>query len=149
MNPLCFLLGVAVLDCNPQAQEYLEAFERVPAEHRNLVKLLDVDADRTRGRSNRDGTIRITAGDHQHQLFHEVGHLVGWDDHDRLLQAFTERFWPRGKPLRGKPSSQYAAEKGADEDFPETYWRWLRGDRGSNRVRWLAQQLQGLGVHHP
>lgn len=147
MMPFCFLLGVPVQDCNPQAQEYLESFERVPPEHRALVKLIDVSDDRQHGRSNRNGTIRIQAGDHQYQLFHEVGHLVGWADDNRLLKAFTKRFWNGHHPLRGKPSSDYAKEHGPEEDFPETYWRLLRGDRGTNRIDWLRRQLEDQGIH--
>lgn len=138
----CALLGVPVVDCHPAARAYLEAFQRVPAPHRALVKLIEVSDEHETGQAHRNGHIRIPDELHEGRLWHEVGHLVGWADGERLLEAFSKWFWPDGRPRRGPPSSDYAKRHGAGEDFAETYRRLLRGDRGTTRIEWLHARLR-------
>lgn len=138
----CALLGVPVVDCNPAAQGYLEAFQRVPAAHRALVKVIEVSDEHATGQAHRNGHIRIPAELHEGQLAHEVGHLVAWSDSNRLGELFEAWFWPNGNPRRGKPSSDYAARQGPAEDFAETYRRLWRGDAGTVRIEWLRDKLR-------
>lgn len=139
----CALLGVPVVDCNPAARAYLEAFQRVPAAHRALVKLIEVSDEHDTGQAHHNGHIRIPAELHEGQLAHEVGHLVAWKDDSHLGDRFAAWFWPKGKPQHGQPSSDYAKRQGPGEDFAETYRRLWRGDAGTVRIEWLRDKLRG------
>jgi hypothetical protein len=138
MDP-CFLLGIAVIGCNPLAQQYLQPLARIDQRFRALVRSIEISEDHPTGKSYSDGRIRLPAERHDGQAAHEVGHLIGWAHDRRLLKAFEQRWWPHGK-ARGEPSSDYGARHGAAEDFPETFRRLWRGDR-TPRTEWLRREL--------
>src|ERR1043165_534836 len=133
-------LRVPVLDPNPAAQAYLAAASRIPAGHWALVKEIEISDDHPTGKAHDDGRIRLPAELHQGQLWHEGGHLVGGPNTRPIRLAFEDRFWPGGKPV-GKPASDYGARHGAEEDWPETYRRILRGDRDTVRLTWARRSV--------
>lgn len=137
------LLGVPVTGTlSPEAlRAYTEAALKVPAAHWALVTSIEVGAADSTEKVTREGHLRLPPEGHQGQLWHGVGHLVGWRDDDKILNAFAARFWDGDRPIRAQPMSGYGARHGAPEDFPELYRCWMRGDRRSVKIAWLKAEV--------
>lgn len=140
----CILSVPVSGDITPESlRAYTEAAAKIPAEHWGLVASIEIGDPDSTEKVARSGHLRLPPEGHQGQMAHGVGHLMGWQDGDRLLNAFAAWFWPGGKPKRGAPASDYGARHGAPEDLPETYRRLWRGDSGTVRLEWLRDKLRG------
>ena len=128
MNPLCFLLSVTVVWCDPAAQQYAEAAAAVPSEHWRLVKAVSVwrqdGADVTIGAH--PGHVSLPADRDAWALWHEVGHLVGERDGRRAGQVWSLVAWHEGRPLWPTPTDY--AETDAREDLAESYAAFIAGE---------------------
>ncbi len=124
-------------------RQYAEAAGRVPRRYWGLILAVEIGEHNSTGKAHRDGRIRIPSDFHAGQLWHEAGHIASWADDDRILNAFSAKFWPNGKP-KGRPSSDYGARQGAAEDCAETFRRLWRGDRGTARIEWLRGRTCAL-----
>lgn len=138
----CLLLGTPVSGNCQAAQRFADQYARVPAAHRALVRLIEIN-DWSHPQAVKDGLIRMPANRDPKSILHEVGHLVGWADDSRLLRAYTAEFWRNGKARGGTVSNR--ARRSPSEDFADHYRRWVLDDGGEStnaRTRWISGVLR-------
>ena len=128
MNPLCFLLSVTVVWCDPAAQQYADAAAAVPPEHWRLVKTVAIwrqdDGATTIGAH--PGHMYLPEERWDWALWHEVGHLVGERDGRRAGQVWALVAWSGNRPRWTTPTDY--AETDAREDLAESYAAYIAGE---------------------
>jgi hypothetical protein len=145
MEPLCWLLYVSVLACDPRAQAYTEAAQSVPGEHWQLVQQVRIWDFPFAAADISTGEIVLSSSVDPIGLWHEVGHFVGSADAGRLEELFGLIFWYQGRPRWSSPSS--LAVPSISEDFAESYARFIEGslqDCCPERARWMRDTVPGL-----
>ena len=160
---LCFLLYVAVLNCEPLAQEYLPALQTVPTAHWLQVTGIGIKVGSGRGMecdptrkgpicSVYPGGIALPYPVKTRTIQHEVGHIIAQQHDGRLYRQWARAVWPGGV-LSGRPQSTYTRRlwrerKSAPIDFSAPLysheWRVVREDFAESYRRYLAGGIQAL-----
>lgn len=147
MDPLCYLLYVSVLFCDPVAQQYTDAASTVPPEHWQLIKWVGIQ-DAPTGRASPDGVVLLPYERKGGVLRHEVGHMVAYSNDHELGRLFELIFWYEGQP-RWRTPTRYARKSPA-EDFAESYRFFIEGRLAGccpERARWLRERVPYLAEY--
>ena len=144
MDPLCWLLYVSVIFCDPAAQQYAEAAATVPPEHWRLVKWVGLQYA-PHGSASPDGLVFLPSQRKDSALRHEVGHMVAYAKDEELGDLFELIFWQDDQP-RWRTATSYARKSPA-EDFAESYRTFIEGrlqECCPERARWMRNVVPGL-----